>query len=85
MIIDPEGNSVGIDPFQVPRPSFGVRAVWGLSLVALIVGVAAAAAFALWVALILIPLGIVASGIAGIIYRLRLARLRKAMAVASRG
>jgi len=44
-----------------------------------VIGVAAAAAFALWVAMILIPLAIIASGIASIIYRFQVSRSRKAV------
>jgi len=94
MIIDSEGNPVdsGRRPFPgagfsgaaFTGPPFPVRATWVVSFLALVVGVAAAMAFALWIALILIPLAIIASGIASIIYRFQLARLKKATTVAPR-
>jgi len=82
MIIDSEGNPVGVSrgPFGAfPRAPVSVRATWILSFLALVIGVAAAAAFALWVAMILIPLAIIASGIASIIYRFQVSRSRKAV------
>jgi len=79
MIIDSEGNEIG-----TPRAPFAVKAIWIGSFLALIVGVTAAMAFALWVALILIPLAIIVSGIASIVYRLQMARVRKQTAVSPR-
>lgn len=78
MIIDQESKRIGPEP----RPGFlqppaAVLAAWILSFIALVVGVAAAAAFALWVALVLIPLGILVSGLASIVYRFQLARFRR--------
>jgi len=89
MVIDSEGNPVGsargpIPGGFFPRAPFPVRATWVLSFLALVVGVAAAMAFALWVALILIPLAIIASAIASVIYRFQLARFKRSAAVSPR-
>jgi hypothetical protein len=82
MIIDSEGNIVSPPstpwpPTPWPPTPWAVKITWAVSFLALIVGVAAAAAFALWIGLILVPLGILASGLASIYYRLRLARVRR--------
>jgi len=89
MIIDSDGNPV--DSARGPRPGsffprapFTVRATWVISFLALVIGVAAAMAFALWIALILIPLAIVASAIASVIYRFQLARARRGTSVSPR-
>ena len=78
MIIDSDGNPISSSGSMPPlRAPLSIRAIWLACFLALVVGVAAAVAFALWVALILIPLAIVVSGIASIVYRFRLTRARK--------
>ena len=78
MIIDSDGNPIHSPGSILPlRAPLSIRAIWLACCLALVVGVAAAVAFALWVALILIPLAIVVSGIASIVYRFRLTRARK--------
>lgn len=69
----PDGNPPNW-PRPVPR---GVRLTWLISFLALVVGIAAAASTALWLALILIPAAIIISGIVSILYRLQLARARR--------
>lgn len=76
MIIDSDGNQI-----SPPHAPWMVKVTWLASFVALIVGVAAVAAFAVWMTLILVPLGLVAAGIAGIYYRVRLSRYHKSMVV----
>ena len=77
MIIDMEGNPISASGAP-SRASWGMKLAWLASFLTLLVGAAAAMAFAVWVALILVPLGLATTAIAAIYYRIRLSRLRKA-------
>ena len=54
-----------------PRPSVGLRLVVGATLLAVLAGVGAVMALALWLALALIPVAIVAAAVAYVAFRVR--------------
>ena len=79
LIIDPEGN-----PIRPPGTPWRVKAAGVGALLLLVGGAAVMLAVALWISLVLLPLGLAAAGIAALYYRAQFRRQRREMEVSLR-